>query len=143
MVIADPDLVLQQWKSDFQGLHNSNDDDVVQEPELDSPPPVDTTLEDSISLEEIKLAVHLAKCGKAPGWDALLAEVLKNNTAIILLHHMFNVYFNHGIVAESWVCSIVKPTPKIETTDLCDPLNNILLWCASPRFLGNTPIHDI
>ncbi len=57
---------------------------------------------------------------KAPGWDALPAEVLKNDTAIIFLHHMFNVCFNHGIVPESWASSIVNPIPKNLTTD---PLN--------------------
>ncbi len=96
MVITDPDLVLQRWKSDFQGLLNSNDDNVIQEPELDppppEPPPVDTDLEDIISLEEVKLAVRLAKCGKAPSWDALPAEVLKNDTAIVFLQHVFNVF---------------------------------------------------
>ncbi len=55
VVITDPDLVLQQWKNDFQWLLNINDENVVQEP-------VDTGLEDIISLEEIKLAVRLAKC---------------------------------------------------------------------------------
>ncbi len=44
---------------------------------------IDTGWEDIISLEEVKLAVRLAKCGKAPRWDALPAEVLKNDTAII------------------------------------------------------------
>ncbi len=39
VVIIDPDLVLQQWKGDFQGLLNSNDEDVIQEPELHPPPP--------------------------------------------------------------------------------------------------------
>ncbi len=35
VVITDPDLVLQWWKSDFQGLLNNNDGNIVQEPELD------------------------------------------------------------------------------------------------------------
>ncbi len=39
VIITDPDLVLQQWKNYFQRLLNSNDKNVVQEPELDPPPP--------------------------------------------------------------------------------------------------------
>ncbi len=60
--------------------------------------------------------------------------MLKNDTAIIFLHHIFNVCFNHDIVPESWAHSIVNPIPKISTTDPHDPLNYRGITLASSAY---------
>ena len=126
VVKSDPDSVIKRWKNDFEKLLNS-DEDSAQEPELDppppEPPPVDTGLDNSISLQEVQLAVRVAKCGKAMGWDEIPVEVLKNDSAVRILFHMFKACFDTGIIPECWQWSIVNPIPKSSTSDPRDPLN--------------------
>ena len=73
-----------------------------------------------ISLWEVAEAIGLAKHGKAMGHDRNPAEVLKNSTAVSVLHDLFNYCFKHGVTPHSSGKSIIHPIFKPGATD--DPL---------------------
>ena len=70
------------------------------------------SLNEQISIEEVKKAVLNAKMRKASGIDEIPAEVLKNDLCIGMLHRIISLCFQHGIVPRAWKRGIVQPLPK-------------------------------
>ena len=85
-----------------------------------------------ISQWEIAEAIGLAKHGKAMGHDRIPAEVLKNSTAVSVLHDLFNYCFKHGVIPQSWGKLIVHPVFKPGATDDRDPLQYRGISLISP-----------
>ena len=72
---------------------------------------------------EIKRAVEKAKTGKAIGSDAIHAEGVKNDSAVLYMHTLFNVCFDRSIVPSKRNKCIINPIPKSSATDPRDPLS--------------------
>ncbi len=79
-------------------------------------------LNDPISIDEVLRSLNMAKHGKAAGIDDIKSEVLQNPTSLTILHKLFNVCFDTGIVPKIWSKGIINPLPKRSTTDPRDPL---------------------
>jgi hypothetical protein len=121
---CDPVKVIGHWKDTFESLLNPEDGDDLQpepEPPPPEPPPIDTGLDEEISVDEVRGALHRAKLGKALGYDQIPVEVLKNESAIKFLHRLFNVCFNTGRVPDMWARGVINPIPKCNTSDPRDP----------------------
>ncbi len=78
--------------------------------------------DDPLSLSEVRSAIFMANCGKAPGIDCIPMEALRNETIIICLCKLFNKCYSKGIVPTSWSKAIVNPIPKSSTSDSRNPL---------------------
>ena len=64
-----------------------------------------------------------AKLCKAPGLDQILAEVLRNDVCVDLLHKIISYCFNSGTVPRAWNNGLIKPISKGEGKDPRDPLS--------------------
>ena len=89
---------------------------------------------DNISLIEVRDAVFRAKVGKASGVDGIPAEVLKNDSAILFLHVLFNICFDKGTIPSEWGKCIINPIPKSSTSDPRDPLSYRGISLASAMY---------
>ncbi|CAC5419450.1 unnamed protein product [Mytilus coruscus] len=80
-------------------------------------------LNNNITRDEIVKAVEHTKLRKAAGYDEIPSEVLKNESAIDLLHVICNGCFELGKVPEQWTCGVVNPILKPGTNDKRLPTN--------------------
>ena len=61
--------------------------------------------------------------GKSVGIDEIPVEVLKNNSAINILHRLFLICFRTGFIPDDRNYSITSPTPKSSTSYIRNPIN--------------------
>ena len=76
-----------------------------------------------ISHCEVKKVVNCAKNGKSSGFDKIPYEVLKFPIIIDVLHALFNLCFDTGILPSVWKKAMIAPIPKDSTKDKRIPLN--------------------
>ena len=76
-----------------------------------------------ISYCEVKKVVNCAKNGKSSGFDKIPYEVLKFPIIIDVLHALFNLCFDTGILPSVWKKAMIAPIPKDSTKDKRIPLN--------------------
>ncbi len=118
--------VMNKWSNHFSTLLNDDPDcpgaepsgggigdDGIEYGEVHGGP----DLEVGITLEEVRLSLARAKDGKAIGWDGIPVEVVRNDSAILYMHHLFNICFESGIIPKIWSKSIINPIPKSSTAD--------------------------
>ena len=125
-VSSDQNIVLSKWKTDFCSLLNPAHDDnvgVIPPNMLDINGYTDDLFYNDITLDEVYIAMRDARNGKAAGYDELPVEVLKNESAAIVLARLFNVCFKYGIIPDVWKKGIICPVPKSSTADPRDPLS--------------------
>ena len=121
-VSDDVKTVLLKWQNEFSALLNAGGD--VNNTGTDNTRNItDNNLDKCIDILEVKKAVEHAKRGKAAGIDLIPCEVLKNDTAIVVLHILFNVCFQTGQVPHLWSKSIINPIPKSSSKDARDPMS--------------------
>ncbi len=125
-VSRDTDIVLDTWQSKFHEVYNPADANCWQ---VDSHYNICNNIfsypcnvNDPISIDEVLRSLNMAKHGKAAGIDDIKSEVLQNPTSLTILHRLFNVCFDTGIVPKIWSKGIINPLPKSSTTDPRDPL---------------------
>ena len=82
-----------------------------------------TNLNASITRSEVEKVVSCAKNGKTTGFDKIPHGVLKFPFIIDVLHAMFNLYFDTGILPSIWQKAMITPIPKDATKDKRIPLN--------------------
>ena len=126
-ITSDTNAVLDKWKHDFSALYNCSTGSISTDYSMpnDSPAttPMDPSMNENISILEVKNAVAHAKKGKACGTDEIPYEVLNNNISIAFIHALLNVCFNSGTVPSEWGRGIINPIPKSSTADMRDPLS--------------------
>lgn len=85
-----------------------------------------------ILMNEVRVAVRRAKLGKATGIDSIPSEVLKNDTAIMLLHKLIGHVFEKGVVPDEWLKGVISPVFKSGSKDVRDPMQyrGIVLLCT-------------
>ena len=59
----------------------------------------------------------------ANGIDEIPTEALKNNTAVMFMHDLFNLCFKSGTIPTIWGKSIITPIPKSSSMDTMNPLS--------------------
>ena len=84
--------------------------------------PHDTSMNDEMSIEEVKLAVKSLKVNKAVGVNEILAEILKNPKLFNFLSMLLNKCFFSGTIPGTWRKRIINPIPKSSTSNPMDPL---------------------
>ena len=135
---TDENFVFKKWSSEFENLYNVNDnenfdnqfyDDIMQsksfleermqEPLYENNSVLNTT----ILRSEVEKVVNSAKNGKSTGYDKIPSEVLKFPIIIDVLHSLFNLCFDTGILPSVWRKAMISPVPKDSTKDKRVPLN--------------------
>ena len=127
-VSTNPEVVLHKWETDFKTLLNpgaseSNllGDDSNNDQLHDN---VDNSIfNEMIHVDEVVKCIVNAKLGKAPGYDEIPNELLKNDSALLMLHSLYNRCFAYGQVPSAWSKCIITPIPKSSTIDPRDPLS--------------------
>ena len=137
-IISDENFVFQKWSSDFENLYNAepseNFDDrfyheilsekmFLEDGMLDPLFEQNPILNVPISHCEVKKVVNCAKNGKSSGFDKIPYEVLKFPIIIDVLHALFNLCFDTGILPSVWKKAMIAPIPKDSTKDKRIPLN--------------------
>jgi hypothetical protein len=137
-ILTEKDLVLDQWKRDFDEIYNDTrmdagfDEEHLQQVEQEllnvggiaQDHNADISLlNEPITLAEVKDAVTKAKLRKATGVDDIPAEVLKNDSCIQMLHKLIQWCFDKGIVPDEWNRGIICPIPKSSSNDPYVPTN--------------------
>ena len=77
-----------------------------------------------ISVEEFEKAVNRSKNNKAPGFDSLTYETLRDEKSIQALTVLFNRCLTDAIVPSTWVKRIISPIPRSASSDPRVPLNH-------------------
>ena len=131
--------MFDKWSRDFKDLYNPSqvtslfDDDFYEtvkaekqlfedrmlDPLFDANPYLNYT----ISKAEVEKVVYSAKNGKSVGPDKIPYEVLRNPTMISVLHEMFNLCLDTGILPTIWRQSLISPILKDKHSDNRIPLN--------------------
>ena len=152
--VTDVYEVLEKWKVDFQSLYSIIDDEPIDEQLLNNtmsyisqrendmvdPLWVDNEdLNSNFTTDEVKNIVMKCKNGKASGIDSIPYEALKNDQAISVLTHMFQLCFDCGKVPSMWLRSIINPIAKSKDNDPRIPLNyrGISLICCTSKIYSS------
>ena len=137
-IITDESFVFQKWSSEFENLYNligNNEtfdnqfyeqilrnksflEDRMQDPLYED----NSILNTSILRSEVEKAVYSTKNGKSTGFDKIPSEVLKFPIIIDILHSLFNLCFDTGILPSIWRKAMITPVPKAATKDKRVPL---------------------
>ena len=103
-MITDKEKILDRWAEHFYGVLNHpsviNNDTIDRLPQV----PLDETLDVPPTLEETRKALHLLSNGKAPGEDAIPAEVFKEGGSALVekLHQLFQLIWQHETVPQDF-----------------------------------------
>ena len=138
-ILNDPGTVRQTWKRDFKDLYNNftpvNDDsqrcleeikyeNTVKEQAMNDPLYIGKTyLNRNVETSEVHKHVWKMKNKKSPGIDSLPYEVLKNDTVINALTHLYQMCLDSGKIPSVWTKAIISPIPKSSTSDSRIPMN--------------------
>ena len=81
-------------------------------PRLTNRPVLDPImLNEEISIEEIKDAIHANRDNKSPGTDGIKPAFIENDAFVRFVHALCNHCFKTGTV-DSWLKAIIKPIPQ-------------------------------
>ncbi len=132
-VITDKGQVIKHWSNEFnklltpppptpqmqQKIQNiaSSNRQREQDPNFDQ----ESTYNRPFDLKEVERLVKSAKSNKAPGYDTVVYDVLKNDTAIKTLVALFNHCFTTGCIPELWKKGVISPLPKGKSSNPRDP----------------------
>ena len=126
-ISIDHRIVLKRWKTAFEQLLNPDPSAVVIIPEMMHGvyPVIDdtTTLNATITVDEVRFALVSSNKGKAFGEDGIPIEVLHNDSCLSYLVNLFNVCFEEEHIPAAWARAIICPILKDPKNDHRDPLN--------------------
>ena len=127
-IISDQNVVLNKWKEAFEELLNTNvvsADTIHGEMLGEYPVLTDTTsLNEPITIDEVRFALTPAKKGKAVGEDGIPMEVLQNKECIAYLVYLYNACFETASIPDVWSHGIIHPIIKDSKNDIIKDFKN-------------------
>ena len=107
-------ITCNEWYSHFQSLFKSEHVINSTPPESKIDEDIESTLNQTISENEVSDSICRLKTGKASGLDDINAEMLKSGgrLVIIFLTRLFNKVFESGCYPREWTKSIIIPIYK-------------------------------
>ena len=120
------DDVMSRWKHDFELLLNYQNHQTIELCDLPELPVnlLDTSsLDATITIEEVRYALLKANKGKALGNDQIPLEPINNQTCTLFLLKLFNFCFTSCTVPQEWSRGKISPILKDVNADTRDPLN--------------------
>ena len=129
-ITNDIPTVLQKWKNDFSNLFNPNENEILHNEAnilhtIGAAQPMmnDPEMNGMFTCDELKKVVKRAKCNKAPGFDEIPVDVLKNEATCLFLVKFFNICFSVGKIPKEWSKCVLNPIPKSSNLNKHDPLS--------------------
>ena len=129
-ITNDIPTVLQKWKNDFSNLFNLNENEILDNEAtilhtIGAAQPMmnDPEMNGMFTCDELKKVVKRAKCNKAPGFDEIPVDVLKNEATCLFLVKFFNICFSVGKIPKEWSKCVLNPIPKSSNLNKHDPLS--------------------
>ncbi|XP_060597913.1 uncharacterized protein LOC132751716 [Ruditapes philippinarum] len=131
-VSADPSDVLLKWKIEFSNLFNNPNVSCDNRYNIVNGDYDTLSFNSDMSVLEVKKVIDEGKLGKANGIDGIPTEALKNDTAVMFMHALFNVCFKSGTIPNIWGKNVINPIPKSASMDPRNPLSyrGISLTCS-------------
>ena len=113
-------VVLKRWHKVFKQIYNvegSGFDDTFKKQWLSEPlksTQITSNINKKIGLNEIETAINRLKSKKAAGLDLVPNELLKNDGVKALLHSLFSVCLQYGLIPDIWRRVVIHPIPKLQ-----------------------------
>ncbi|KAI8514548.1 hypothetical protein Bbelb_071390 [Branchiostoma belcheri] len=116
----------ERWAQHFEEVLNRPEPDQPADPTPSDDIPINT---DPPSHEEVETAIKAMKNRKAPGIDAIQAELLKADcaTATLLLTDLFAKIWEHEVIPQDWEKGLIFKIPKKGVLSNCDNWRGITL----------------
>ena len=138
-LLTEKSSILKRWAEHFDAVLNRpsriNEEAINRLPQVDINPDLDT----SPTLPEVEKAIHQLSNGKAPGADAIPAEVYKHAGPQLRnkLTHLFQIIWAQGMVPQDFKdASIVHLFKRKGNKQACDNYRGISLLCIAGKILA-------
>ena len=145
-LLTDKESILARWAEHFAGVLNRpssiNDEAIQRLPQV----PTDTTMDEIPSQEEIKKAINLLSSGKAPGADAIPAEIYKEggDTLVGKLQDLFKLIWQEEKVPQDFKdASIVHLYKRKGNRQACDNHRGISLLSIAGKILARVLLNRL
>jgi hypothetical protein len=128
-----PQISCDEWFQHFRSVLGANVEQTAQQvgvmAEISQPGEDAGALDVPITREEIERAIRYLKCGKSPGCDRVIAEMLKTAEKHILpfLEILFNHVFENGSYPQAWAKAVIVPIHKGGDKDNPDKYRGVSL----------------
>ena len=132
-IVSEHSEVLQAWRDAFHGLltpptaqsdmQKRHREDIVCSIVMrgnyftSNTSETNEDLTHDFTIEEAKKVVMGSKNGKAPGFDGIIDEVLKNGLSVKILMSLFNLCLRSHITPTLWAKGVTSPIPKCAKND--------------------------
>ena len=138
-LITDKDKILERWAEHFDSVLNRPS--AINNAAIDRLPqvPTDETMDALPTLEETQISIRQLTSGKAPGSDAIPAEVYKEGGAALVakLHQLFLLIWQYETVPQDFKdASIVHLYKRKGNRQTCDNHRGISLLSIAGKILA-------
>ena len=145
-LITDKESILARWAEHFDGVLNRpssiNDEAIQRLPQI----PTDMTMDDIPSEDEIKKAINLLSSGKAPGSDAIPAEIYKvgGDALIGKLKELFELIWKEEKIPQDFKdASIIHLYKNKGNRQTCDNHRGISLLSIAGKILARVLLNRL
>ena len=138
-LITDKEKILKRWAEHFESVLNRpstiNEEAINRLPQV----PTNKALDDPPTLLETQKAIYLLSSGKAPGSDAIPAEVYKEGGTALTerLHHLFLLMWQQETIPQDFKdASIIHLYKQKGSRQACDNHRGISLLSIAGKILA-------
>lgn len=144
-MLSEPSKVKERWMNYFDKLFNEANE--TDEGFLNSLPKSSNN-EDipELDIDEIRLAIHRMKKGKAPGIDDITAEELcesATDSGVKVVHRLCNTIWRKEKIPDEWKRSVIIPIHKKNDKLDCTNYRGISLLCSSGKVFSSIILQRI
>ena len=145
-LITEKDKILERWAEHFHGVLNRpssiNDAAIARLPQV----PVDTSLDDVPTHEEVQKAIRLLSSGKAPGLDSIPAEIYKEGGTALTdkLLNLIQIIWKRELVPQDFKDAFIIHLYKRKgNRQVCDNHRGISLLSIAGKILAKVLLNRI
>ena len=145
-LITDKEKILERWAEHFNNVLNRPS--TISEEAINRLPQVPTNLSLDVppTLDEISKAINLLSSGKAPGEDAIPAEIYKEGGKALTdkLHQLFKLIWQHESVPQAFKdASIIHLYKRKGNRQTCDNHRGISLLSIAGKALARVLLNRL
>lgn len=145
-LLTDRASILHRWAEHFSSVLNRpssvSDEAIARMPQV----PINSSLDDAPIEEEVQAAINLLSNGKAPGSDAIPAEVYKCGGPVLIqkLTDLFNIMWRQETIPQEFKdASIVHLYKRKGNRQCCDNHRGISLLAIASKILSRVLLNRL